>query len=210
MNKVTTFQFPNLGYLIADVPDNVSAVLNQRIKTAIENQTKELSHAKNLVGHIKKEINIFDIKEEIEPFLLCLVAEYEKQFSYLKSINILQKDGYCVLDTLWANLQEKYEYNPVHNHSGVFSFVAWLAIPYTLEAEDKVFNELVKHKRKNGRFEFYFSDALGRIQNYCLEYGKELENKICLFPSALAHSVYPFFTSNKYRISISGNIKLNF
>jgi len=30
-----------------------------------------------------------------------------------------------------------------------------------------------------------------------------------MFPSLLAHCVYPFYTSDDYRISISGNIKFD-
>jgi len=28
-----------------------------------------------------------------------------------------------------------------------------------------------------------------------------------MFPSQLIHAVYPFYTSDEYRISVSGNIK---
>jgi hypothetical protein len=35
---------------------------------------------------------------------------------------------------------------------------------------------------------------------------KEWEGKIALFPAKLNHLVYPFYTSDEPRISISGNI----
>ena len=35
---------------------------------------------------------------------------------------------------------------------------------------------------------------------------KTWEGTIVMFPSWLNHSVYPFYTSDDYRISISGNI----
>ena len=35
---------------------------------------------------------------------------------------------------------------------------------------------------------------------------KEFEGKILMFPAGLSHCVYPFYTSNKKRITSSGNI----
>ena len=36
----------------------------------------------------------------------------------------------------------------------------------------------------------------------------QYENTICVFPSILNHAVFPFYTSDEYRISVSGNIYL--
>jgi hypothetical protein len=38
---------------------------------------------------------------------------------------------------------------------------------------------------------------------------KTFEGKIAFFPSKLSHCVYPFYSSDGIRISISGNIKLD-
>jgi hypothetical protein len=37
----------------------------------------------------------------------------------------------------WVNFQEKYEYNPIHLHDGVFSYVIWYQIPFYKEDEIK-------------------------------------------------------------------------
>ena len=53
--------------------------------------------------------------------------------------------------------------------------------------------------------------------NPCLNYGvkatqidvdKSFEGKGFMFPSKQSHMVYPFYTSNEYRITVSGNIRL--
>ena len=41
-----------------------------------------------------------------------------------------------------------------------------------------------------------------------LDVDNEYEGKIMMFPSSLVHCVYPFYTSDDYRISLSGNIWL--
>lgn len=207
---IETFQLPNIGYLIADLPDNLRLLLNQRASQILKSPEKEEPNNQTLVGHLEKEYKIHDLISDVEPFIMELVQEYEKAFNYLPDINILQKDGFCVLDSLWMNLQKKHEYNPVHQHSGIFSFVIWLAAPYNLAEEDKIFPQLKTYKRKNGRFDFYYTDILGRIRQFCVDRNAPLLNKICFFPSALNHGVYPFFTSDGYRVSVSGNVKISF
>ena len=46
----------------------------------------------------------------------------------------------------------------------------------------------------------------GEIITHRLNIDKTWEGKIVMFPSYLMHTVYPFFTSDEYRISIAGNI----
>ena len=38
------------------------------------------------------------------------------------------------LNGFWVNKQKPHEYNPYHDHGGVFSFVVWMKIP-TFSAE---------------------------------------------------------------------------
>jgi hypothetical protein len=33
-----------------------------------------------------------------------------------------------------------------------------------------------------------------------------MENTLLLFPAKLTHAVYPFYSSDDYRISVSGNV----
>ena len=113
------------------------------------------------------------------------------------------------LDTLWVNYQKKYEFNPLHDHAGVFSFVIFVKIPYDLKKEDNYFNELDKTQQQihNSRFCFVNTKADGEIHNTAIDVDKSFEGKMFLFPSIQQHLVYPFYTSNDYRITISGNLK---
>ena len=44
------------------------------------------------------------------------------------------------------------------------------------------------------------------VSEYFIKLSPEKNGYCCLFPSDLSHQVYPFYTSDKDRISISGNI----
>jgi len=103
------------------------------------------------------------------------------------------------LDDIWVNFQKKGEFQPIHDHSGMFSFVIWMDIPYHSKDEAKS-----DHK---GNFSFLMSGDKSRSVRECfIKLSPEMNGYCCFFPSDLCHQVYPFYTSDKDRISISGNI----
>jgi hypothetical protein len=57
-------------------------------------------------------------------------------------------------------------------------------------------------------FQFHYTDILGNITGAVLPIDKKWEGQMLLFPALLNHSVFPFYSSNDYRISVSGNLFL--
>ena len=106
-------------------------------------------------------------------------------------------------------MQNKYEFNPLHHHAGVFSFVIWVKIPSSYKKEKKLKFIRESNTPTSNTFEFLYTNILGSIvaEKYYLE--PEDEGTIILFPAHTPHQVYPFYLSNKKRISVSGNIKLD-
>jgi hypothetical protein len=102
---------------------------------------------------------------------------------------------------------ERGEFNPPHDHSGVFSFVIWLQIPYTLEEEYKNGPGAMSNEPINGEFSFTYPDITGRTQIARMGADRTKEGYLCLFPHMLFHSVAPFYTTDQTRISVSGNLK---
>ena len=47
---------------------------------------------------------------------------------HILNIEILKEPQKLVLGNLWVNFQKKNEFNPVHYHSGVFSFILFSGI----------------------------------------------------------------------------------
>lgn len=58
----------------------------------------------------------------------------------------------------------------------------------------------------NSLFEFVCTDFMGKISQNKISVDKSYEGCIIMFPSSLFHTVYPFYTSDDYRISIAGNL----
>ncbi len=110
-------------------------------------------------------------------------------------------------DTAWVNYQKKYEVNPLHNHTGMLSFVMWINIPYDLDEELNL--PYVKDstlKKSATAFTFVYSDIHGALAQQPFRLNKRSEGKFIIFHSKLFHMVYPFYTSDGTRISIAGNI----
>jgi len=112
------------------------------------------------------------------------------------------------LDRCWVNYQQKYEFNPVHDHTGEYSFVYWVKIPYDLEEEYK--NPAVVNARDRcvSQFNFVYTNLLGMVSNLQIPLTKDHEGCMVIFPACLKHVVYPFYTSDDMRISISGNFSI--
>lgn len=168
-----------------------------------------------LIGHIDHEYFLPDeCKQQLERLVLPMVGAYLQEYpTYNRAkLSVLSHGVPIVLRDAWVNFQKKYEYNPVHDHGGCFSFVLWLNIPYTREDEDAVSFTQKLHKdalTSNGKFEFFYNDTLGGIYSHKLPIDPSYEGMILLFPSSMKHCVYPFYTSDDYRISVSGNFYLN-
>ena len=177
----------------------------EKIKNNPENATQ---WNKKLAGNIRKEFVLTDCREYMERYLLPLIAEYDKSVNYLNSINILTGNYPLVLENIWVNFQEKTEFNPIHSHSGIYSFVIWIKIPYTIEDEIKLSPGHNSNMPVAGTFNFYYVNDLGRISHKTIPADSSYENTIMVFPSQLNHCVYPFYSSDEYRISVSGNFKL--
>ncbi len=189
----------NPGVLGGTLPKNVHDFVMSEI-TEIENYGSSNTYNHNLAGVIEKEYLLKKSRSFLDPFLLEMSKEYLKNFGMGVVANY-------TVGEVWVNLQKKNEYNPMHSHDGLLSFVIWMKIPYKLLDEsqvDNVKNSMSKYTASC--FEFVYTNILGEIVGFRLPIEQGWEGRIVMFPSKLSHQVYPFQTSDGYRISVSGNI----
>jgi hypothetical protein len=167
----------------------------------------------DLAGNINKEYKLSECFKYVENLLSPLVHAYMDINDYKQSIveeyknlGIEQEDlSEIELSGLWVNYQSKYEFNPPHIHSGVMSFVLWIDIPYSIEAEK---NNPSSKDCKNplaGCFQFIYTNIINEPDGLAIPTDKKYNNGLVMFPAKLQHAVYPFYTSDKYRISVAGN-----
>ena len=201
--SVKAHLFSNKGWLEHKLSKEALNHLNKCIK----NKTTKVNH--RLAGNISNSYALQDKDNWFFTNVLtpCMI-DYEKAFGDTTPA-VLTKNCQFKLHRFWVNFQKKYEFNPVHSHSGVFSFVIWIKIPSSYKEESKL--PFIKHANSQlaNTFQFLYTTALGDISHFDFYLEPKLEGTMLFFPSKLNHTVYPFYISNKERISISGNIYLN-
>lgn len=202
------YNFHNLGYYLADLPRDIFAEINKEIRSIQNNFENSQPANKILAGHLEKEFILQDCKSSVEKVVLQALKDYDNTFSYIQSFDCLDENVPIGLSNLWVNFQKKNEFNPLHGHSGIMSFVIWTQVPYTMQQEHNVSPGRNSIEDLSGCFQFTYSDILGSLHTHTLPIDKTYEGKILMFPNKLLHTVYPFYSSDDYRISISGNIAL--
>ena len=196
---------PNIGLTNGKIPPNIYQALNQEIVDIHTNDKDILKMNHSLAGQITKEYQITKSLPLLNPFLEEMGRAYQKEWNYYPKEN--PNNNKLKVESVWVNMQKKLEVNPLHNHDGTLSFVAWLYVPFKLEDERNMEN--CKNSRTvelASTFQFVYSTALGTIANCPMFVEQGWEGKIVMFPSKLLHIVYPFQTSDDYRISIAGNL----
>ena len=199
----------NFGFLLGDLLQKQVNPIKEAVNKIQQNFSTSIPANENLVGFIKHEYKIDELKDHVSSFIFDHVMVYERMYGYANTISNQKTVGEhdLVLEELWVNFQKKGEYNPLHRHRGIYSFVIWLQVPYLIENEIKASPQISNiNTNTAGCFQFVYINTLGHIHTNIIPVDKHYENKICFFPSELNHQVYPFYTSDDYRISISGNI----
>jgi hypothetical protein len=110
------------------------------------------------------------------------------------------------LHSWWVNYQKATDYNPVHNHGGLFSFALWLKEPTSFDEQKLKENAKGSSGSRNYVFDFHFPNKLGQLIGASYELGPEDEGTMLFFPAHLHHSVHPFYEIDEFRVSMAGNI----
>jgi hypothetical protein len=201
-----TFNLLNLGILEDKLPTDLYNKLYEECLTAKKNNSSFISHltSTGVPDHFYVEKNI----AELNNYIFQLIPKYNDSFDYLSYFKQLTKNHYLTMGKPWINFQKKHEFLPNHTHGGILSYSIWMKIPYN-EKEEKNYKRANVDEKKFYSFEFSYTNILGQICQQEIEITKKNEGCILLFPSSLVHCVYPFYTSDEDRISISGNIVFN-
>lgn len=189
----------NPGILTGRLPDDLLAKVKS-VVTHPDARTQDKDYSNYLIGNISGEYRTPEIPELIH---------------YIHDMYFAWRDVYktpdvpYTIDQMWTNYMQKGDYNPTHNHSGELAvFVIWITIPYDIKEEIEYCKK--KHPNKeptNSCFEFIYTCYDGRMRANTIHVDRSMEGMITMFPSTIYHTVYPFFTSDKERISIAGNIR---
>ena len=202
--KIKAVRPANFGWLEKKLSDKEMEYLWKCI------DNRKGSHKSQLAGQIHESNVLVDKGDWFwQHTLHPLCIEYHQEFDNLGSDTPVNQRHPYFLQSFWVNYQKQGEFNPLHDHSGVYSFVVWMKIPTRHFEQNKNPISLKSNSHLISTFQFHFLDILGGNSNHTYEMNPEMEGTILFFPAKLRHGVYPFYNCDEDRISISGNIRLN-
>jgi len=197
------------GYLTFTTPLEVQDEINDLIKE-IDPQTNgkgplwSYAHIENQWSKPTPKI--------LKQFILDLSSNFNYQDNLLNNgyledyygLFYENKPDIVVGENIWFNFQKKGEFLPQHTHDGIYSYNIWLKIPYNIEDE---YSKNPKHSGNTiSSFQFTYLSIDGKFKFHNIQLTEEDEGTIIMFPAKLPHLVYPFYSTDKTRISIAGNI----
>lgn len=194
--------FANYGFVRDVVSDELMAALRAEVN---ELDDTAVAINNNLAGNIESEFKLSKNSQQLEKYVLSLCEQYTSGWSTANTTRDLTSHN-LELQTYWVNLQKKHEFNPIHSHDGIYSFVIWLQVPYAINEELEYPSASKSNMPRPGMFSFIYSNIFGELREAEFPVDNTYEGTIFLFPSCLNHTVYPFRSSDKTRISISGNL----
>ena len=168
----------------------------------------EFDASGQLAGRIKKQTHLDDvISDNCREHILKHCSDFYNKVSGLEDFSFN-------LDTIWSNIQEAREYNPIHQHTGNFSFVIYtrndLEDLSVEEIQDNEYdNKVVDYDNQRplaGMIELFYGE--GNWMNWTSYQHIPKRGDILIFPSWLRHTVYAHYETGKIRISVAGNVSL--
>ena len=174
-----------------------------------EGRGESLKHG--LAGQIEDSFSLTDIDDYFfNKVVLPLCHEYTKRWGMSFTtvpVKDVEQMGYGIKN-MWVNYQNQHEYNPIHDHGGLFSFVVWMKIPTSFSEQNKISNAAGSNHGVNSAFCIDYNDIFGGPMNHLYGLNSSYEGMMLFFPSKLRHYVNPYYNCDEQRISISGNIIL--
>jgi hypothetical protein len=119
---------------INKIPDTIFNEIKKVIKD------KKIKANKDLAGNLKEEFILDKYIYILEDYLLKNIFNNEFLVEFMqKNYKCNTEERPIRLTDLWVNYMKKHEFNPLHDHSGVFSFILFIKIPFTMEKQKKTF-----------------------------------------------------------------------
>lgn len=193
---------------------NIPAELFDKLKNEVNKKQETFND--HLAGNLEREENLDYFTPEVEPFITEMIKIYDPFVDFvgktLRRLGCSNTGVSLKLKALWVNHMKQYEFNPMHNHDGCFSFIMFIQIPFKSEEMLKKAPGSKGNHNLAGSLTFFHHGSTVPDEFFTKEVifpDEEWEGKCLIFPASLFHSVNPFYGTEKTRITISGNVYLD-
>ena len=193
--------FDNVGAINAQLtPQQLEPVWDE-IKEIQSDWSTASPANKVLAGNIEHEYNLTKCHKHVEELLLPLVYEYDQKFKLLDDFHITRTQPDIALASLWVNFQKKHEFNPLHYHDGLLSFVIWMDSPFDIRDEMSRPSSLKSNANIPGHFSLTYINSVGKLGIVNLPVDRSWNGRMLLFQSKMHHCVCLLYTSPSPRDS---------
>ena len=183
------------------IPDEIIKEMNFFVDGIIKDKERleKFNEGPKLAGNVYQEFLLdTDFMKKIKwgDFLgsACNDWVWKEKNLTLKSFQIIKS---------WIVRQFKYEYNPIHYHSGHISGVGYLKVPNNMGETSQ------KNKKVNNNGKLILIDGSKKLFSSPTYTITPKVGDFYLFPSYLMHTVYPFSNSDEERRSVSFNASID-
>ena len=183
------------------IPDEIIKEMNFFVDGIIKDKERleKFNEGPKLAGNVYQEFLLdTDFMKKIKwgDFLgsACNDWVWKEKNLTLKSFQIIKS---------WIVRQFKYEYNPIHYHSGHISGVGYLKVPKNMGETSQ------KNKKVNNNGKLILIDGSKKLFSSPTYTITPEVGDFYLFPSYLMHTVYPFSNSDEERRSVSFNARID-
>jgi len=176
-----------------------------------EENKKNWNH--DLAGNISKSELIMDKDNWFFKSVLKKLTErmfYQDWDNYYKyHIEGNESPPEFEMDIFWVNYMKQHEFNPLHGHSGLYSFVVFMKIPTHWKEQHALPFSANSVAPLASDFAFMASEkGTNELFTSLFPLSPEDEGRMLFFPGWLQHEVYPFYECEEERVTISGNIRM--
>ena len=183
------------------IPDEIIKEMNFFVDGIIKDKERleKFNEGPKLAGNVYQEFLLdTDFMKKIKwgDFLgsACNDWVWKEKNLTLKSFQIIKS---------WIVRQFKYEYNPIHYHSGHISGVGYLKVPNNMGETSQ------KNKKVNNNGKLILIDGSKKLFSSPTYTITPKVGDFYLFPSYLMHTVYPFSNTDDERRSVSFNARID-
>ena len=191
------------------LPTQLFDELKLRI-SQVDRTNAQLKWNMHLAGNIRDEYVLDPNFPELYKFIDNFIFEKKDLRDYVQrqKIKAVQKETPVALylANLWVNFMKKHEFNPVHKHFGVFSFVIFVQVPFVFQDQAEIGPGKESNSNSVGGLDFIHMGLDNEVHSTTKLVDKTYEGTGYIFPANLCHTVYPFYEIDEERITVSGNL----
>ena len=186
---------------------------NLWIDTRLSAEEMDFLHHQTTVTNEPKPISKI-IEDKDDWFYENVLKKYTERLFYddwnnYRKYHIVGDESFpnFEMERFWVNYQRQYEFNPLHYHGGLYSFLIFMKIT-THWKEQHEMNKDEFRAQVASDFVFVWGSENKKygVVKESFQLSSEDEGRMLFFPAFLQHMVYPFYECEEERVTISGNI----